>query len=236
MTSDHGEEFGERGSWGHAHTLNPEQLRVPLIIAGPGVKTQVIEETVGLQDLAPTLATTLGEGWASDGLSLWGTLSANEAIAPRPFLSDTSRFDTNRLGLWEGDLRLDWDLSAQVLTLYADPLETIDVAAQRPNDLERMKALLIAQLGTPWMAEPGVIQTKKAALFAAGAYQGARWESSEPSGFAVIPVDASVQHGDLPWVSAGQGTGPVVHTGTQASSVGLTEAEKEQLRLLGYIE
>jgi arylsulfatase A-like enzyme len=236
VTSDHGEEFGERGSWGHAHTLNPEQLRVPLIIAGPGVKTQVIEETVGLQDLAPTLATTLGEGWASDGLSLWGTLSANEAIPARPFLSDTSRFDTNRLGLWEGDLRLDWDLSAQVLTLYADPLEAVDVAVQRPDDLERMKAQLIAQLGTPWMAEPGVVQAKEAALFAGGAYQGARWESTENAGFAVIPVDASVKHGDLPWVNAGQATGPVVHTGTQASSVGLTEAEKERLRQLGYME
>ena len=236
VTADHGEEFGERGSWGHAHTLNPEQLRVPLIIAGPGVKTQVIEQTVGLQDLAPTLAATLGEGWTSDGLNLWGTLTADEAITARPFLSDTSRFDTNRLGLWEGDLRLDWDLSKQVLTLYADPLEQVDVAAQRPADLERMKGQLIAQLGTPWMAEPGVVQAKEAALFAEGSYQGERWESTEKAGFAVIPVDASVKHGDLPWVSAGQSTGPVVHTGTQASQVGLTEAEKERLRELGYME
>ena len=29
VSADHGEEFGERGSWGHAHTLFPEQLHVP---------------------------------------------------------------------------------------------------------------------------------------------------------------------------------------------------------------
>ncbi|MFT5583849.1 MAG: arylsulfatase A-like enzyme [Cognaticolwellia sp.] len=236
VTSDHGEEFGERGSWGHAHTLNPEQLRVPLIIAGPGVKTQVIETTVGLQDLAPTLAATLGEGWASDGIPLWGTLTANEAIPARAFLSDTSRFDTNRLGLWEGDMRLDWDLSTQVLTLYADPLEKVDVAAERPDDLARLQRQLISLLGTPWTAEPGLVQTTSATLFAQGASQGERWDNTESSGFALIPVDAAVWHGDLPPVKSGQSTGPLVHTGTQASSVGLTEAEKERLRQLGYME
>ena len=35
ITSDHGEEFGERGSWGHAHTLYAEQLRIPLILSVP---------------------------------------------------------------------------------------------------------------------------------------------------------------------------------------------------------
>lgn len=236
VTADHGEEFGERGSWGHAHTLNPEQLRVPLIVAGPGVQTQVVEQVVGLQDIPPTLAATLGESWTGDGLSLWGALSTGEAIEARPFLSDTSRFDTNRLGLWEGDLRLDWDLSAQVLSLYADPLEEVDVAAQRPEDLARMQRQLIGLLGTPWTAEAGVVRAKDAHLFAQGAYQGDRWENPETTGFALIPVDASVQHGDLPWVKSGQNTGPLVHTGTQASDVGLTEAEKERLRALGYME
>ena len=37
ITSDHGEEFAERGSWGHGHTLYPEQLHVPLVVVGPDV-------------------------------------------------------------------------------------------------------------------------------------------------------------------------------------------------------
>ncbi|MCZ7585811.1 MAG: sulfatase [Deltaproteobacteria bacterium] len=35
VTSDHGEEFGERGLWGHGITLYDEMLRVPLIIKTP---------------------------------------------------------------------------------------------------------------------------------------------------------------------------------------------------------
>ncbi|MCL4235750.1 MAG: sulfatase-like hydrolase/transferase [Deltaproteobacteria bacterium] len=36
VTSDHGEEFAERGLWGHGITLYNEMLRVPLIVKAPG--------------------------------------------------------------------------------------------------------------------------------------------------------------------------------------------------------
>jgi Sulfatase len=35
VTSDHGEEFGERGMWGHGITLYDEMLHVPLIVKAP---------------------------------------------------------------------------------------------------------------------------------------------------------------------------------------------------------
>ncbi|HET8644558.1 MAG TPA: sulfatase, partial [Vicinamibacteria bacterium] len=37
VTSDHGEEFLEHGSWEHQKTLYEEVVRVPLLLAGPGV-------------------------------------------------------------------------------------------------------------------------------------------------------------------------------------------------------
>jgi arylsulfatase A-like enzyme len=69
VTSDHGEELGERGSWGHAHTLFPEQLHVPMIINGPGVRRQVISERFGAEDLASTLAGVAGTRWTAHGKS-----------------------------------------------------------------------------------------------------------------------------------------------------------------------
>ena len=40
VTSDHGEEFLEHGSWEHQKTLYEEVVRIPLIVAGPEVKAR----------------------------------------------------------------------------------------------------------------------------------------------------------------------------------------------------
>ncbi|MEZ6194149.1 MAG: sulfatase [Planctomycetota bacterium] len=55
VSADHGEEFGEHGLTFHGRQLFDESIRVPLIIAGPGVPTGVCDDPVSLIDLAPTL-------------------------------------------------------------------------------------------------------------------------------------------------------------------------------------
>ena len=57
LVSDHGEEFLERGQWGHFETnLHDEILRVPLIIRLPGGTSQrVIQRQVRTLDLMPTI-------------------------------------------------------------------------------------------------------------------------------------------------------------------------------------
>ena len=64
LTSDHGEEFGEHGSLGHADTLYVEQLHVPWILRGPGSSGPRGTESapVSQLDLAPTLLDVLGLG------------------------------------------------------------------------------------------------------------------------------------------------------------------------------
>lgn len=63
LTSDHGEEFGERGSVGwHSHTLYDELLRVPLIVKLPENRDagETVERQVRLVDVAPTVLATVG--------------------------------------------------------------------------------------------------------------------------------------------------------------------------------
>jgi arylsulfatase A-like enzyme len=61
ITSDHGEQFMEHGSIGHAITLHKEELQVPLIIKLPGVTTaQSIERQASLVDVMPTIVRSLG--------------------------------------------------------------------------------------------------------------------------------------------------------------------------------
>ena len=60
MTADHGEQFKEHGDTGHGVHLYDELLHVPLIIDGPGLENQVINQQVSLLDLAPTILDILG--------------------------------------------------------------------------------------------------------------------------------------------------------------------------------
>jgi len=61
VTSDHGEEFLEHGSWEHQKTLYDEQLRVPLVIKYPGnvAGGTTVEDQVSLIDVAPTILSAL---------------------------------------------------------------------------------------------------------------------------------------------------------------------------------
>lgn len=56
VTSDHGQQFMEHGFYAHSgfHPWD-ELIRVPLIIAGPGIEHRVIDQQVSLLDLAPTI-------------------------------------------------------------------------------------------------------------------------------------------------------------------------------------
>jgi arylsulfatase A-like enzyme len=87
VTADHGEEFLEHGIFGHGHNLFNTTVRVPLIIAGPGIPAgRVVSENVSLVDLAPTVLDLMGvKPEASfEGRSLVPLLRGAAPAAPAP--------------------------------------------------------------------------------------------------------------------------------------------------------
>ncbi len=63
LTSDHGDSLGEGGRWGHAYTIFPEIVRVPLIIHLPRQWQQASRDTHAVAfttDLTPSLYYLLG--------------------------------------------------------------------------------------------------------------------------------------------------------------------------------
>jgi hypothetical protein len=61
VTADHGEEFGEHGGRYHGTTVYEEQVRVPLVVVGPGVKAGArVASVVQTIDLLPTTLSALG--------------------------------------------------------------------------------------------------------------------------------------------------------------------------------
>ncbi len=68
IAGDHGEALGEHGEPTHGVLLYEASLRVPLILSAPRLLPAgwVVEEPVGLTDLAPTLAALAGHPWPGE--------------------------------------------------------------------------------------------------------------------------------------------------------------------------
>ncbi|NJB68688.1 arylsulfatase A-like enzyme [Desulfobaculum xiamenense] len=62
VTSDHGEELGDHGGWGHGFKLYDEHVRVPLWMRMPGrlPDARVVPDAVGQMALAPTILELAG--------------------------------------------------------------------------------------------------------------------------------------------------------------------------------
>jgi membrane-anchored protein YejM (alkaline phosphatase superfamily) len=60
MTGDHGEEFREKGRWGHNSTFSDEQTKVPLVLWIPGRSPERIERMTSHLDVPATVLDALG--------------------------------------------------------------------------------------------------------------------------------------------------------------------------------
>ena len=251
ITADHGEEFGERGSWGHAHTLYAEQLRVPLIVSGEGLPSGVVvNDPVGIHDIAPTVADWVGGSLPeADGINLAPAM-AGSPVPDRPFPAETFRFKTRRISLYEKGLRLEWDVAKDKRELFAtdgDMLEETDVAQMRPGDLATLSKRAEEVFGQPWTANAaGVVIAKKAAVISGGAHKRAQVQPGQT--FQVLPYDAKVrfkvprsgQKAQGPFSSVKPPTAsdaPLSFRATaKTAGVTLDEETRKKLEALGYVQ
>ena len=145
VTSDHGEEFQEHGGILHGRTQYQEVLRVPLVVAGPGVPSGVVlDAPVNLVDLVPTMLACMDLSASSvhDGLDLSG-LWRGGRLPERPFFAEADhtnivdgvhRLDIQHM-IRRGAHKLHFDRHARAARLFdlgRDPLESRDLAAEQP--------------------------------------------------------------------------------------------------------
>ena len=92
ITSDHGEEFEDHGSWGHGHSIYQELLRVPLMVRLPGDAQagRRVADTVTTMDIPSTVTELLGVDRMPDdeGKSLVGALHGRPLRQPMIAFSD----------------------------------------------------------------------------------------------------------------------------------------------------
>lgn len=252
LAADHGEEFGERGSWGHAHTLTPEQLHVPWLIDGPGVKAQVVEERVGLEDLSSTVAGLAGLSHPGDGVDRSAQVREGAAVPTQHTPGDyaeTSRFRTLKLRWHSPPWDLYWDLPSD--TLEACDLSkdaTCEFLEAPPEEVAtRLKAELLARVGTPWTAKRGVVMQSSGVFVVDGKRFKKQVAVPAGQGFALLPPDASFTvkatdgASDGPFSALGELPGEdalVAYSGqlAQAGAVELDDNERAALEALGYVQ
>jgi arylsulfatase A-like enzyme/tetratricopeptide (TPR) repeat protein len=147
VTSDHGEEIFERGQFDHGDTLYEEVTRVPLVLHAPGrLPAGVrVRGPVSLIDLPATLLdlvgteTELGQGRSLR--SLWeGPLRSDRTVHAQAIGHGSEPL----AAVWQGPLKyLRRDTAAGVderlFDLEQDPGERRNLAAQRPDELARLR-------------------------------------------------------------------------------------------------
>ncbi len=150
LSADHGEAFGEHGGHYHGTSVYDEQVRIPLLIAAPGVEPRQVEGPAQLHDLAPTLLRLVGfsppETMRGTDLGPWlAGASAQRLPSALVELRHKKALVGVRYKLIE-DSRLDF---AQLYDLRADPAERKNLVSARPALLAQLRQALQRRLVAP---------------------------------------------------------------------------------------
>ena len=122
ITSDHGEDLGQRGREGHGPNLYEESIHVPLLVSIPGCAPRILEEPVSVTALVTTLAQAVGVAAPGDTLAQ----GRPYAVAEAAYARDHRR----AISTARGKLIVSVRTGGRVLfDLAADPGETRDVHA-----------------------------------------------------------------------------------------------------------
>lgn len=97
FTSDHGEEFMERGWIGHSITLYQELIHVPMLLRLPQGGSHTVETSVGQIDFMPTILDYLGIEIPAGAEGRPWDLDAPERIKERPIFSETFNPQSRRV-------------------------------------------------------------------------------------------------------------------------------------------
>lgn len=162
LASDHGEGFGEHGSFGHATTLYEEELRSVLMIRIPGVAPRRVEQLVGLLDVGPTLLNLARVSLTDDvsGVSLLPFATGERTPDPdRPLFAELlpdglHPYDIKVMR--RGSRKLMWwvrDGTYQYFDLSADPGEHHDLSDERRDEANAMLGELRAWVANASLAE-----------------------------------------------------------------------------------
>jgi arylsulfatase A-like enzyme/Flp pilus assembly protein TadD len=163
VTSDHGEGLGEHDESLHGFFAYQTTLRVPLLVRGPGIVAgRRLERTVRLVDVYPTLLELAGLAKAAEALAgrslapaLRGGPEPEEPTTYAETLVPLLHFGWSDLRvIREGRFKYIQAPRPELYDLREDPAERRDLAAERPQQAQAMRAALAKVLDVERKARP----------------------------------------------------------------------------------
>lgn len=146
VTADHGDGFGEHGTYGHTPSLYDELLRVPLIVDDPESEPHTVAQQVALIDLPPTICSLLGVEPPArmQGRDL-GPLLRGDSLPQDYTIAVTQDGDkiAYRSAAWKLLLQ---DGDVELYDLAEDPGELADVSESNPEVVAELREQLDAHL------------------------------------------------------------------------------------------
>jgi len=145
LAADHGEEFDEHGGRYHGSTLYEEQIRVPFLVAVPGMNGQRVSGPVELLDITPTVLNLLDIPVPARvrGTDLGPWLAEPPADPTRlpPAFAEVEDKRMIVLGREKAICDLNWGFCAYY-DLVRDPGEHHNLAEEQPERLAVLRARL----------------------------------------------------------------------------------------------
>ena len=145
MLADHGEALGDHGEATHGLFAYDATLHIPLIVAGPAIRPQVVDAPVAQADVLPTLLDLLGVALPRqlDGRSLLGPIRG-EAGTDRPiYFEALDAYLTRGWAPLTGVIDHGWkyiDLpEPELYDLDRDPGEQHNLAARNPEQVAALR-------------------------------------------------------------------------------------------------
>jgi arylsulfatase A-like enzyme/Flp pilus assembly protein TadD len=191
VTGDHGEGLGDHGERTHGLFVYQSTLRVPFVLAGPGIpRGERRRGPARAVDLVPTVLGRLGvPAPPGDGVDLLGPSAAQgeayaETLYPETFGWAGLRSYRDR------HLKLVDAPRPELYDVLSDPAEAHDLAAARPADVDRLRRALAAARQGERTATGGPVDPEAAERLRALGYAAGGPPASPAAGSRRDPKDA----------------------------------------------
>jgi arylsulfatase A-like enzyme/Tfp pilus assembly protein PilF len=188
VTADHGESLGEHGEDTHGIFVYDSTIRVPFLLAGPGVPAGGVARTVARGiDVAPTLLDYAGlAAKGMEGRSL-RRATAGETLPDEPAYAESLhsqlQYGWAPLHAWRtAEHKLIEAPRVELYDLAADPAEARDLSAREASRVGDMRRALQRAMATTTPNAAQAVDPETAERLAALGYVGTEGSAAAPPG------------------------------------------------------